>query len=190
MLPREAKWLTRLVLKNYQPLALDAQLIYRCCHPALPMVYKVQEDFVAALNFVRQSRGAMLPNSLKRRPMKDAIFASLKPQIGIKVGRQHWLKGRSIKHCLDLGHGRMSVESKIDGEYCQIHVAIRNGHAQIQIFSKSGKDSTEDRCRLQRYYRTDFDLIIADSRSAPLSHHSASVNPLVIFDKIAYWKAN
>lgn len=44
-----------------------------------------------------------------------------------------------------MGHGRMSVEEKIDGEFCQIHVGITGQSHRIQIFSKSGKDSTEDR---------------------------------------------
>lgn len=75
-------------------------------------------------------------------------MGTAKPQLGIKIGRQPWIKGRSIKHCLDMGHGRMSVEEKIDGEYCQIHIDPNKGDRCIQIFSKSGKDSTEDRVAL------------------------------------------
>jgi DNA ligase-4 len=40
---------------------------------------------------------------------------------------------------------RMSIERKYDGEYCQIHVDLTNKQTPIQIFSKSGKDSTADR---------------------------------------------
>jgi DNA ligase-4 len=40
---------------------------------------------------------------------------------------------------------RMSLERKYDGEYCQIHIDITKGQDCIQIFSKSGKDSTIDR---------------------------------------------
>lgn len=47
--------------------------------------------------------------------------------------------------------GLMSVEAKIDGEYCQIHVDVSRGRRGVQIFSKSGKDSTEDRKRLIGY---------------------------------------
>ncbi|PHH87198.1 hypothetical protein CDD83_9193 [Cordyceps sp. RAO-2017] len=39
----------------------------------------------------------------------------------------------------------MSVENKVDGEYCQIHVNASGNQQTIKIFSKSGKDSTEDR---------------------------------------------
>ncbi|ERF69377.1 hypothetical protein EPUS_08649 [Endocarpon pusillum Z07020] len=39
----------------------------------------------------------------------------------------------------------MSVEQKYDGEYCQIHVCLIKSGPKIQIFSKSGRDSTTDR---------------------------------------------
>ncbi|EEU44370.1 uncharacterized protein NECHADRAFT_48724 [Fusarium vanettenii 77-13-4] len=140
----EAKWFTRLVLKNYQPLVLDPPLIYRLCDPILPCVLKIQDDFSTAINSVQAIRGRLLPNAARKTP-REQILSSVKPQLGIKVGRQPWVKGRSIKNCLDMGHGRMSVEDKIDGEFCQIHIDLSKGENCIQIFSKSGKDSTEDR---------------------------------------------
>ena len=39
----------------------------------------------------------------------------------------------------------MSVEQKYDGEYCQIRVRLTESSPKIQIFSKSGRDSTTDR---------------------------------------------
>ncbi|KAF5593038.1 DNA ligase 4 [Fusarium subglutinans] len=143
----EAKWFTRLILKNYQPLALDPHLIYRLCDPILPCVLKVQDDFATAITSLQAIRGRLLPNSGRKTP-REQIMGTVKPQLGVKIGRQPWVKGRSIKHCLDMGHGRMSVEEKIDGEYCQIHVDPSKGDKCIQIFSKSGKDSTEDRVAL------------------------------------------
>ncbi|UPK93899.1 hypothetical protein LCI18_004834 [Fusarium solani-melongenae] len=140
----EAKWFTRLVLKNYQPLVLDPHLIYRLCDPILPCVLKIQDDFSTAINSVQAIRGRLLPNAVRKTP-REQILSSVKPQLGIKVGRQPWVKGRSIKHCFDMSHGRMSVEDKIDGEFCQIHIDLSKGENCIQIFSKSGKDSTEDR---------------------------------------------
>ncbi|KAL8946395.1 MAG: hypothetical protein Q9183_007910, partial [Haloplaca sp. 2 TL-2023] len=66
--------------------------------------------------------------------------------LGFKIGRVPYLKGRSIKNVVQLAAGRkMSVEQKYDGEYCQIHVNLTRGNDCIQIFSKSGKDSTIDR---------------------------------------------
>ena len=44
-----------------------------------------------------------------------------------------------------VGKCRASVEQKYDGEYCQVHVSVLAGTAELQIFSKTGRDSTEDR---------------------------------------------
>ncbi|EXK42271.1 hypothetical protein FOXG_01794 [Fusarium oxysporum f. sp. lycopersici 4287] len=143
----EAKWFTRLILKSYQPLVIDPHLIYRLCDPILPCVVKIQDDFATAITSLQAIRGRLLPNAGRKTP-REQIMGTVKPQLGVKIGRQPWVKGRSIKHCLDMGHGRMSVEEKIDGEYCQIHVDPSKGDKCIQIFSKSGKDSTEDRVAL------------------------------------------
>ncbi|KAI6357329.1 hypothetical protein MCOR25_007714 [Pyricularia grisea] len=77
-----------------------------------------------------------------------SLAARFKPILGVKVGRQDWIKGRTIKHCMQMGRGRMSIEKKMDGEYCQIHIDLSKGPNCIQIFSKSGKDSTIDRVNL------------------------------------------
>ena len=46
--PRDAKWFTRLVLKNYQPVILDERVVFRCYHPLLPQMMKVRDDFTKA----------------------------------------------------------------------------------------------------------------------------------------------
>lgn len=141
----EAKWLTRLVLKSLAPLILDENLIFRLCDPLLPPVLKIREDFASAVDVVQSMRSTLLPNTEGKGSAQQQLLAKVKPQPGTKVGRQHWVQARSIKHCLDQGRGRMSVENKIDGEYCQIHIDLSKGTRCVQIFSKSGKDSTEDR---------------------------------------------
>lgn len=143
--PLEAKWLTRLVLKDYRPIELDEAVVLRAYHPVLPCVMKVLDHFVPALDVLDRASGGA-EQSYDRR----AILRCLRPVLGTKVGRPLWRKGRSIKHCLDMGRGRMSVEKKVDGEYCQVHVDLSKGRQCIQIFSKSGKDSTDDRSRLHR----------------------------------------
>ncbi|OAA75501.1 ATP dependent DNA ligase domain protein [Akanthomyces lecanii RCEF 1005] len=150
--PRDAKWFTRLVLKDYQPLIFDAHLLYRSCDPVLPCILQIRDDFTEALDAISAARGSLLPmtaaaggpGALSAR----RVLATIKPKLGVKVGRQQWHKGRSIKHCIDIGSGRMSVETKMDGEYCQIHVDMSRPKKKVQIFSKSGKDSTEDRERV------------------------------------------
>ncbi|KAI1415227.1 hypothetical protein F5Y13DRAFT_196585 [Hypoxylon sp. FL1857] len=153
--PRDAKWFTRLVLKNYQPVVMDDRLIFRCYHVLLPQMMKVRDDLTMATAFLRQI--SLSPHD------QNAIASLLKPTIGTKVGRQTWFKGRSIKHCLDMGRSRdMSCEQKIDGEYCQIHIDLRKGSSLIQIFSKSGKDSTQDRAGLHQVIRDSLKLGASD----------------------------
>lgn len=143
---REAKWLTRLILKDYRPVVLDPQLIYRCCDGKLPLMLKVQDDFAVAAQALQRLKGK--DSRAQSTLANHNSIVAMKPRIGVKVGRQAWFKGRSIKHCLDIGCGRMSIEEKLDGEYCQIHVVVADGKPQVQIFSKSGKDSTEDRHKI------------------------------------------
>ncbi|EFY87970.1 ATP dependent DNA ligase domain protein [Metarhizium acridum CQMa 102] len=174
--PREAKWFTRLVLKDYQPLILDSELVYRCCDSTLPLILKAQDDFATAIQTLQSAKGNMLPNSTRSTSRRDQILAAVKPKLGVKVGRQNWFKGRSIKHCLDMGHGRMSVEQKIDGEYCQIHVDLTSGNSRVQIFSKSGKDSTEDRHKLHGNHVTRRGrLMDVDLDSPPRSYENLMI---------------
>ncbi|KAM6486800.1 hypothetical protein HDV62DRAFT_351770 [Trichoderma sp. SZMC 28011] len=146
---KEAKWFTRLVLKDFQPLVFDAYEVYRLCDPLLPSILKIREDFTIAIETMQQLRRetrSLYPDKLY---VERERLSSIKPQLSVKVGRQQWFKARSMKHCINMCKGGvMSVEAKVDGEYCQIHVDVSKGRRGIQIFAKSGKDSTEDRERL------------------------------------------
>ncbi|KAK0739580.1 hypothetical protein B0T21DRAFT_362899 [Apiosordaria backusii] len=149
---RDAKWLTRMILKNYEPVVIDPGTVYRCIHPLLPAILKVQDDLTVA--------GAILDKQRRERTVtgRNELAHYLKPTLGVKVGRQTWIKGRSIKHCLGMVHGRISCEEKLDGEYCQIHIDLSKGKNCIQIFSKSGKDSTKDRFKLHDAIRESLQL--------------------------------
>ncbi len=109
----------------------------------LPHILRVQDDFEAAGAIIQRYARE---NGVVAGPLDRAnLIQTLVPKLGVKVGRQTWLKARSLKHCLTMGHGSMSCEEKIDGEYCQIHIDLAQGKDCIQIYSKSGKDSTRDR---------------------------------------------
>ncbi|KAM7217450.1 hypothetical protein V8F06_007199 [Rhypophila decipiens] len=170
--PTEAKWLTRLILKNFEPVVLDPQMVYRNYHPALPSILKVQDDFTVA--------GRILADLRRNRSVvgRADLCEYLKPTLGVKVGRQPWIKGRSIKHCLDMGHGRMSWEAKMDGEYCQIHIDLSKDRDCIQIFSKSGKDSTRDRIALHGPIRESLQL---NKSSCPLKKGCILEGELVVW---------
>lgn len=130
MQSREAKWLTRLILKDYGPIDIPEWVVFKSIDTRMPMAMKVHDSFLAALHLLRDG-------------------SELKPSVGVKVGRTAYAKARSVKHAVSMiQHRKMSVERKYDGEYCQIHVNTRGSHNAIQIFSKSGKDSTADRIGL------------------------------------------
>ncbi|KAK4043441.1 hypothetical protein C8A01DRAFT_12956 [Parachaetomium inaequale] len=169
---RDAKWLTRLILKNYEPVVLDQRVVCAGYHPLLPAILKVQDDLAVA--------GRILDTLKRDRTVtgKSELAEYLKPTLGVKIGRQTWLKGRSIKHCLSMVQGRISCEGKMDGEYCQIHIDLSKGHDCIQIFSKSGKESTRDRIALHESIRTSLKL---GQSSSPLKHSCILEGELVVY---------
>lgn len=75
-------------------------------HPLLLAILKVQDDIAVA--------GAILNKQRRERTVtgRNELAQHLKPMLGVKIGRQTWIKGRSIKHCLDMVHGRISCEAK------------------------------------------------------------------------------
>lgn len=140
----EAKWFTRLILKSYGVGNLEPRYVYQTYDQRLPGILQIQDDFKHAIQSLRRLR------KTSHLHIED-VLKTIKPALGIKVGRQNWLKGRSIKNCVDMSSSRVSCEKKMDGEYCQIHISITKHGASIQIFSKSGKDSTKDRIGLHGY---------------------------------------
>lgn len=140
---REVKWFTRMILKNYSSLNLKEHIVLRCLDYRLPAIMKTQDNFDSAIEFIRNASlgsGQLGSSGEWIQPV---------PKIGVKVGRAQYEKGRSIRHAVDMIGGRtMSVERKYDGEYVQIHIDLSKGKDCIQLFSKSGKDSTKDRERL------------------------------------------
>ena len=142
---RDAKWLTRLILKSFLPIVLDVRTVLNSYDRLLPRILLVQDDLFAATSFLQaQKRNRRVTDPLT----EDGIIGLLQPKLGVKIGRQPFFKARSIKHCFKMGSGLMSCEQKLDGEYAQIHIDLSKGADCIQIFSKSGKDSTMDRVNL------------------------------------------
>ncbi|KAI9827687.1 MAG: hypothetical protein M1819_006887 [Sarea resinae] len=146
---RDAKWLTRMILKDYSPVLLPEALVLKLVHFLLPDLLQVQASFEAAVGLLRGPMLGRYPSQPGRDVedlLRDHAAKALIPTVGVKVGRVPFLKARSTKHCAKMaGIRRMSMERKYDGEYCQIHIDLAKGPKWIQIFSKSGKDSTMDR---------------------------------------------
>ena len=149
MQSREAKWFTRMILKDVSCLDFKENAVYYHVDPRLRAAMQMYDNFEAAVTELRD-----LPASKIFKTGGDDFTQQcatnahlLSPKIGIKLGPPKWVKAKGgVKHAVSVIDGRtMSVERKHDGEYCQIHIDMAKGEDCVQIFSKSGKDSTEDR---------------------------------------------
>ncbi|KAL9093641.1 MAG: hypothetical protein Q9159_000170 [Coniocarpon cinnabarinum] len=191
---KEIKWFIRLLFKNLASVQLDYQFIVKVAHPLLPQALKVRESFHDALALLDDARvrthmddNYHQIDSISREILED----SLRPKVGSKIARPRFLKARSFKNCADLvGPRRWAIEPKYDGEYCQVHVDLTQGANCLQIFSKSGKDSTRDRaavhgwlkealqigqaCGFEKRCILEGELIVVDTRD----------NTIQAFDKI------
>ncbi|KAL5355649.1 hypothetical protein BJX96DRAFT_170872 [Aspergillus floccosus] len=154
---RDAKWLTRVILKSLLPVVLPGTLVLNSFHFLLPHLLLFQDSFDAALNMLRSGPIANFPPHPEpglARDLSSIALQHLDPVVGVKIGRPEYYKARSIKHCCQMvGRRRISVERKYDGEYCQIHIDLMRRPSSIQIFSKSGKDSTADRAGIIQVIR-------------------------------------
>ena len=149
MQSREAKWFTRMILKDYSCLDLSEDMIYHQLDVRLPTAMQMYDDFEAAVCELRYLPASQMTGlnqgGMNQHCVNDAHL--LQPRIGVKLGRPRWVKAKGgVKHAVSMIDGRtMSVERKHDGEYCQIHIDMSKGKECVQIFSKNGKDSTSDR---------------------------------------------
>ncbi|KAI1615402.1 DNA ligase, partial [Exophiala viscosa] len=151
--PPHTKWLVRMILKSYTPIHIPEATVLQRFHFLLPDLLAVQNSFDAAVEILEHDNIKALPYNpvgQSRDVYLGLCAAHIRPKLGVMITRTQYEKARSIKHCCDMARQRhMSVERKYDGEYCQIHVDRSKPRGnQIQIFSKSGKDSTTDRVRL------------------------------------------
>ncbi|KAI9720342.1 MAG: hypothetical protein M1828_005726 [Chrysothrix sp. TS-e1954] len=148
----ELKWLVRIVLKTFSPVLINDALVLSCFHPVLPSVLRIQNNLGFALRLLEDP--AFGSDALQSSPdinshLHETLKKLIRPQVGVKVGRPQYLKARGIRDCLRLvGNGKWDLEPKYDGEYCQIHIDLSKGDDCIKIFSKSNRDSTQDRAAL------------------------------------------
>ncbi|KAK4953872.1 hypothetical protein LTR10_008476 [Elasticomyces elasticus] len=151
--PEEGKWLVRLVLKDFAPVKISEEIVLKQFHFLLPDLLRFQDNFNAAVGLLKNEpllrQLPDCPDPRSARLHKQGAATVIRPQVGVKVGRPTFIKARSLDSCVKmLGTQEWVLERKYDGEYCEIHVDLSKSVLPmecIQIFSKSGKDSTEDR---------------------------------------------
>jgi DNA ligase-4 len=158
----EAKWMIRMMSKNYSPARVPEALVMSRFHFLLPDLLRFQNSIPAAVGLLGNPTIRHMPIQPAvdtYSELKEIASRELEPQVGIMTARANYEKARSINHCCQLaGPRRMSVERKYDGEYCQIHIDLSTSRAGIKIFSKSGRDSTNDRIEIHRALRDSLQL--------------------------------
>ncbi|GHJ90147.1 hypothetical protein NliqN6_6549 [Naganishia liquefaciens] len=117
-----------------------------------------------------------------RRPR--GIRAVAEPVIGVQVEIPKCEKGRSIESALKMIAGKEGrntrtiwAETKYDGERMQIHVWLQNGKPVIKIYSKSKRDSTEDRKDTHDIILGSLGLPLVSQKHIP-AHHKLLSNRL------------
>ncbi|KAF2230210.1 hypothetical protein EV356DRAFT_509256 [Viridothelium virens] len=146
--PCQAKWLTRIILKDIARFLPGDHQVQSAYHFLLPDLLRFQDSLPDALSLLKTGLACYpaVADPDQQLIYKREASARLRPKVGVKVGRPSFVKARSIQNCLNIvGRRRWSAERKYDGEYCEIHIDMSNESRPIQIYSKSGKDSTEDR---------------------------------------------
>jgi DNA ligase-4 len=105
----EAKWLARLILRDYCTLDLDEYYIFQQYHFLLPDLLMFQNDFDAVFNMLRGDLKCFpsAPPPAQEDAMRVEAAQKLKPIVGVKVGRPRFLKARVS----DSAYNRFSVSN-------------------------------------------------------------------------------
>lgn len=180
----QAKWLARMLLKSYSPVEVPEYTTLAAFHFMLPKILSVQNSLHAAVTILSRRELQTIPHDAKRelRPaLLSVLEKTINPELGVMVKRQPCDKARSIRHCAKMAGTRvMSVDRKYDGEYCQIHIDVSKSPHCIQVFSKSGKDSTQDRFALHTAIRSGLKL---GSEDCKIRHRAILEGELVVYSR-------
>lgn len=156
-----------MLLKNYSPIHIFEKIAMQYFHFHLPDLLNVQDSFEAVVKLLCESIIARIPVRVTADTeclLRELVIDHMRSQIKTMIMQSEHDKMRSIKHCSQLaGSRRMSVERKYDGEYCQIHIDLSKEMKSIQIFFKSGKNSTSNREELHSAICESLRLETADS---------------------------
>lgn len=180
----EGKWLVRLIMKDFSPVCVDERLVLRHFHFLLPDLLRFQNNLGSAVGLLKTDFAGYHedPDPRSERLFRNQASEKLRPAIGVKVGRPNCFKARSIGHCMTMtGAQEWVVERKYDGEYCEIHVDLTRSPDPskcIQIFSKSGKDSTLDK---KDIHQTLIDCLRLGRKDCKIERQAILVGELVVF---------
>jgi DNA ligase-4 len=105
----KAKWMIRMLLKNYSPAHVPETVAMNEFHFLLPDLLRFQSTIQAAAELLDTSTIRCLPIQLAadaRDGLREVARQELKPQVGTIAARPVYEKARSIKHCCQLAGTR------------------------------------------------------------------------------------
>ena len=95
---RDAKWLTRMLLKNYAPVIVPEYIVLNDYHFLLPDLLKIQNTFDASITLLREAVPNGSPvhpsNGRERETLRQAVMQRVRPKVGVKIGRTAFFKAR------------------------------------------------------------------------------------------------
>ena len=163
--PTEAKWLSRIILKDLKLPFTDRQLMVKV-HQWMYPIYKVRNCLIAACvqmdslfnHLNKERRGASCLDLDKRKWVC--------PQLGINVGIMECEKARStfdVQKRYSNERNGVAVEVKYDGERIQCHIERKSdGATSLTIFNKSKRNSTQERQAAHQFILSGFGLAKKD----------------------------
>ncbi|KIJ55558.1 hypothetical protein M422DRAFT_240172 [Sphaerobolus stellatus SS14] len=158
--PREAKFMTQIILRDLRPVLyplsethttrallqynttsvqiLTKWQVMKTWHTSMAKIYRARASFDEAANVVE----ALMSNQA------NATKHDFSPILGVQLEVPKSQKGTKVSHALSFfgGESEVWVETKYDGERMQIHIDLSKDESeQITIYSKSKRNSTQDR---------------------------------------------
>ncbi|KAJ3408486.1 hypothetical protein HDV05_004963 [Chytridiales sp. JEL 0842] len=145
--PKEVKWLVHIILKS-SPFNMHESVTLRSVHPSLWRVYLLRSNLRNACRLVEE--GGEVSADIEPDGGGRQRYAGV--EVGVMVSLMGLSKATSAKMVVKEMKQRHNepicfAEVKYDGERMQIHVdaTVLNSPPKLQIFSKSKRNSTEDR---------------------------------------------
>ncbi|KAK9386149.1 hypothetical protein V1515DRAFT_605482 [Lipomyces mesembrius] len=185
----EIKWLIRMIEKDMQPVILPVEVCLQALHFALPSLQFFHSDMAVAVKLLfKEPYDAFLPMpepiTTKLPQYIDGMLSWLKPTVGVPVRIPSCYKARKFSEVQTQCNFEVSwAETKYDGERMQIHLSVDPPF--IKIFSKSGRESTDDRARVHGAIKKALRILeYSDGNSSAAFQQSAILEAeLVVFDE-------
>ncbi|KAJ8097399.1 ATP dependent DNA ligase domain-containing protein [Lipomyces tetrasporus] len=187
----EIKWLIRMTEKDMQPVILPVDECFHALHFALPSLQSFHSDLTVAVKLLfKEPYDAFLPLPapvMTKLPQYiDGVLNWLKPTVGVPVRIPSCYKARKFSDVQTECKFEVAwAETKYDGERMQIHLSIDPPF--IKIFSKSGRESTDDRARVHEAIRKALRISEYSNPSSPAGFQKSVIleAELVVFDEYA-----